>query len=110
MTGSRKPLKFWSLTISKIDELSVERMKSILSEFAEQWVFQKEAGTTTGHIHYQIRMIMDPPQMTETLLTIFEARGIVRETLTFLPESNCSIAQVSGQRNAMFMKDVTLNV
>ena len=105
MTGSRKPLKFWSLTIAKIDNLSVDRMKSILTEFTDQWIFQKEAGTQTGHIHYQCRFIIDPAQYTETLLTIFEARGIVRETVTFLPESNNSISQ--GGLTFYVMKDDT---
>lgn len=105
MTGSRKPLKFWSITVSKIENLSVSRMKDILSEFSDQWVFQKEAGTETGHLHYQIRFILDEAQMTETLLTIFEARGIVRDTMTFLPESNNSIAQ--GGLSFYVMKDDT---
>lgn len=104
MTGSRKPLKCWSLTIGQM-VCDVSRMKDILDEFAKQWCFQKETGHTKGITHYQCRVILEEGQMTETLLTIFEARGIERKWQTWLPESNNSINQ--GGLSFYVMKDDT---
>lgn len=103
MTGSRKPLKFWSVTVYGIENITPSRMKDILSEFSTQWVFQKEAGTEKGIHHYQCRLIMEEAQYTETLLTVFEARGLIRDKVTFLPESNNSIQQ--GGLSFYVMKD-----
>ena len=95
MTGSRKPLKFWSLTAQQNYRPlpGVERMKVILTEFSKQWCFQLEKGGVAGKEHYQVRMILGEGQMTETLLTVFEARGFDRKDITFIPESNNSICQ-----------------
>lgn len=80
-------------------------MKDILDEFAKQFCFQKEAGSQTSHLHYQARVIMEDAQMKDTMLTIFEARGIARSDITFLPESNNSIKQ--GGLSFYVMKDDT---
>lgn len=107
MTGSRKPLKFWSLTIecNHAPLPPTKRMQGILDEFAESWVFQLECGENAGKNHYQVRIIMSEGQMTETMLTIFEARGLDRRDVTFLPESNNSISQ--GGLSFYVLKDDT---
>lgn len=107
MTGSRKPLKFWSLTVQKNYRPlpGVERMKLILTEFSQQWCFQLEKGRAAGKEHYQVRLILREAQMTETLLTVFEARGFDRKDLTIIPESNNSICQ--GGLAFYVMKDDT---
>lgn len=107
MTGSRKPLKFWSLTAQQNHRPlpPINRMKSILTEFSAQWCFQLEKGSIAGKEHYQVRMILDKEQMTETLLTILEARGFDRKDVTVNPESNHSICQ--GGLAFYVMKDDT---
>lgn len=105
MTGSRKPLKFWSLTVAcnHAPLPTVARMKEILTEFAKQWCFQQEQGLHAGKHHYQVRLILEEPQMTETLLTVFECRSMDRKDLTFAPESNKSLEQ--GGLSFYVMKD-----
>lgn len=102
-----KPLKYWSLTVSQnIKALCTpDRMRTILDEFAKSWVFQKEKGATTSKLHYQIRVIMEEGQLKATMLNIFTCRGIDRQDLTFLPESNNSIKQ--GGLSFYVMKDET---
>jgi len=107
MTGSRKPLKFWSLTVYSNfgPPLFPNRMKDILNEFADSWVFQLERGVNADKLHFQVRLIVHEGVMTETLLTIFEARSLDRRDITFLPESNNSIQQ--GGLSFYVMKDDT---
>ena len=76
-----------------------------MTEFAAQWVFQLERGEISEKDHYQCRMILEDGQMTETMLTIFEARGFDRRDVTFHPESNNSIQQ--GGLSFYVMKDET---
>ena len=107
MTGSKKPLKFWSVTLmhNKTAIPEPSRIKDILTEFAHQWCFQRERGHKEGKDHYQIRMILSEAQMTETMLHCFECRGYNRQDITFLPESNNSLAQ--GGLAFYVMKDDT---
>jgi hypothetical protein len=107
MTGSRKPLKCWSMTLAQnFKELPAHtRVQDTLSEFFDHWMFQLEEGSVTVKEHYQCRGILDEPQMTETLLHIFESRGFDRRDVTVLPESNNSIQQ--GGLSFYVMKDDT---
>lgn len=107
MVASRKPLKFWSLTLSHnyTDEVPHGRVQSIFEEFTSQWCFQAEAGAEAQKLHYQCRMIMPEAQMTETMIHLFEMRGYDRQDVTFIPESNNSIAQ--GGLSFYVMKDDT---
>lgn len=107
MTGSHKPLHFWSITLyhNYTTRPSASRVKDIFSEFFDQWCFQLEKGTKEGKEHYQCRGIINPAQKTETLLTVIEARGYDRRDITFLPESNNSLAQ--GGLSFYVMKDDT---
>lgn len=104
---SRKPLRFWSVTLSQNYKPlpDVDRMKDILSEWADSWVFQLERGSVAGKLHYQCRMILENPQMTATMLTLFECRGFDVKDVTFLPETNKSIEQ--GGLAFYVMKDDT---
>jgi len=102
-----KALSYWSFTVS-CNYTSLpdpERMRSILSEFGKQWCFQLEQGHNANKQHYQCRIILPQPQKTETLLTVFEQRIYDRRDITFLPESNNSIAQ--GGLSFYVMKDDT---
>lgn len=107
MPGSRKPLKFWSVTIygNRGPLPDAKRMKEVFAEFAAQWMFQTERGGQAKKLHYQCRMILEPAQMTETLLHVFECRGMHRDDVTFKPESNKSICQ--GGLSFYVMKDDT---
>lgn len=107
MTGSRKPLKLWSVTLSHnyTTRPDPKRVKDIFTEFFASWVFQLERGTNAQKYHYQGRGILEEAQMTETMITIFEARGYDRRDITFLPESNKSIEQ--GGLAFYVMKDDT---
>ena len=68
MTGSRKPLKCWSITLAQnFKPLPPHtRVMDILDEFFAQWAFQLEEGKTAGKEHYQGRAIISEAQMTET--------------------------------------------
>lgn len=99
-----KPLKYWSVTVFA-PEVSPERMTEINEEFFCQWCFQKEEGAVSGKIHYQMRGMTAEPIMKESLLTVFEARGIKRQLVTFGVESNNSIKQ--GGLAFYVMKDET---
>jgi hypothetical protein len=107
MTASRKPLKCWSITLAQnFKPLPPHtRVMDILDEFFAQWAFQLEEGKTAGKEHYQGRAIISEPQMTETLLVIFESRGFDRRDVTVLPESNNSIQQ--GGLSFYVIKDDT---
>ena len=107
MTGSRKPLKCWSITLSQNFKTLPEhtRVAELMTEFFDQWMFQLEEGKKAGKEHYQCRGIIEPAQMTETLLHIFESRGFDRRDVTVLPESNNSIQQ--GGLSFYVMKDDT---
>ena len=107
MTGSKKPLKFWSITLSHnyTERPTPSRVKQVLAEFFAQWMFQLEKGHNESKEHYQCRGILSEGQMTETLLSIFECRGYDRRDVTFLPESNNSISQ--GGLSFYVMKDDT---
>jgi len=97
----------WSVTLSHnyTERPPPSRVSQILDEFLDQWVFQLECGGKEGKPHYQCRGIIDPAQMTETMITLFECRGYDRRDITFLPESNNSIAQ--GGLTFYVMKDDT---
>lgn len=107
MPASRKPLKFWSITLSHnyTERLDVARVKTILSEYFLHWVFQLEAGHAELKDHYQCHGLLFEGQMTETMLTIFERRGYDRRDVTFLPEFNNSVTQ--GGLAFYCMKDDT---
>jgi len=105
--ATKKPIRVWSLTVQQnfCDLPSVPRMKEVCDEMAKSWVFQLECGHNAGHEHYQVRLETIDKQMTETMLTVFEARGFDRRDLTFRPESNNSIQQ--GGLSFYVMKDDT---
>lgn len=102
-----KALACWSLTVAcnHAELPSVDRMKSILSEFATQWIFQSELGEQKGKPHYQGRLKLTEPQYKASLLAIFGCRFEDMKDVTFLPESNNSIAQ--GGLAFYCMKDLT---
>ena len=107
MTGSKKPLKFWSITLrhNYTERPTPSRVKKVLAEFFAQWMFQLEKGQNESKEHYQCRGIVSEGQMTETLFSIFECRGYDRRDVIFLPESNNSISQ--GGLSFYVMKDDT---
>ena len=98
MPATRKPLKSWSITLGEnFKELpSHERVSDILAEFfTSGWCFQLEKGNNAQKRHYQCRGVIDPPQLTATILHLFESRGFDRRDVTARPESNKSIEQHS---------------
>jgi len=104
---SRKPLKFWSVTLGENFKPLPDwrEVAAIMAEFTSQWVFQLERGHHAEKFHFQGRMILPEGQMTETMLHIFECRGFDRRDVTFNPESNKSIEQ--GGLAFYVMKDDT---
>lgn len=107
MTGSRKPLKMWSVTLSANAKPLPEpsRLCDIFTEFAAHWMFQIERGGKSGKLHVQGRILLEEAQMTHTMIHCFECRGFAAHDITFLPESNKSIEQ--GGLSFYVMKDDT---
>lgn len=90
-----KPLHFWSITVGEnfLPLCPAPRMDAVLSEFFKSWCYQGEYGSLQGKRHYQIRGILEDPQRKATMLSVFANRGFDKRDVTFLPESNKSIAQ-----------------
>lgn len=95
MTGSKKALHYWSVTLSfNFTEFKQHsEIECIMEEFSEDWAFQLEKGHNEGKLHYQCRMILNTPQYTATMVSIFGERGFDPRDVTFLPETNKSIQQ-----------------
>eukprot|EP00966_Prymnesium_polylepis_P309504 7151399-Prymnesium_polylepis.3 len=76
--ASKKPLKCWSVTLAQNCKPLPDPTQAIdiMDEFFVSWTFQLEEGHTAGKEHYQGRVVIEPPQMTQTLLHLFESRGI----------------------------------
>ena len=70
MTGSRKPLKCWSITLAQNFKTLPEhtRIADILAEFFDQWMFQLEEGAS-------------PPTRIRSLQCA-SGRGMANEGLT----------------------------
>ena len=90
-----KPLHCWSLTVAENFKplCSPERMDEICTEFFTSWCYQGELGDKNLKRHYQCRVISDDKLRKETLLHCLNMRGFDVRDVTFLPESNKSIAQ-----------------
>lgn len=95
MAPQGKPLAYWSITVgcNKHDLLPPDKFDAVLEEFFHQWCYQGEYGDKNKKKHYQVRGICAEKQMKATLLHCFVMRGIARDDVTFLPESNKSIEQ-----------------
>ena len=90
-----KPLHFWSLTVANNHKplLNADDFDSVCTQFGKQWCYQGEYGSNKQKPHYQVRIIVDPPQTKATLLHCFSMRGMDINDITFKPESNKSIEQ-----------------
>lgn len=90
-----KGLSYWSLTIGNNFHTLVEptRLKEIFTEFFDQFVFQGEYGDKNKKPHFQCRVKKEDKMTKGTILQLLEMRGIPRNDVTALPESNNSIQQ-----------------
>lgn len=102
-----KPLKYWAITVhlwETAEQVTPQRLSAVFDEFFAHWVFQKEKGSNEGQEHYQCRGQLESPLSKQSLLQIFDSRGL-KSQVSLQPESNNSIQQ--GGLTFYVMKDDT---